>query len=199
MKKQEIQPTMFIFAGNNGSGKSTVRNLIAEKVGIEFNIDPDSLTRKYYDLNNPELRAGKEAIFLINECINNRRSFSMETTLSGKLVINQIKEAKKNGFEIIMFYAGLEDVKLNIKRVAYRVKSGGHHIPTEDILRRKDRTTKNLINNIDLIDHIQLIDNTQIDAEIILVFRNKLFLYRSNVLPEWAIPISATLEKLINK
>lgn len=86
---------MFIFAGNNGSGKSTIRNLIAEKIGIETNIDPDSIARKYKEANK-EMQAGKEAITLINDCIKNCRSFSMETTMSGKLSIKQMKRAKSH-------------------------------------------------------------------------------------------------------
>lgn len=33
--------TMFVFAGNNGSGKSTIRNLIVDRLGVSVNIDPD--------------------------------------------------------------------------------------------------------------------------------------------------------------
>ncbi|TYP71079.1 hypothetical protein BCM02_11028 [Paenibacillus methanolicus] len=42
--------------------------------------------------------------------------------------IRQMQEAKTNGFEVIMFYVGLGDVRLNIERVAARVRNGGHHI-----------------------------------------------------------------------
>ena len=30
--------TMFVFAGNNGSGKSTIRNLIIDRLGVSVNI-----------------------------------------------------------------------------------------------------------------------------------------------------------------
>lgn len=36
---------MLVFAGNNGSGKSTIRNLIIDRLGVSVNIDPDSLAR----------------------------------------------------------------------------------------------------------------------------------------------------------
>ncbi|MEZ0117768.1 UNVERIFIED_ORG: putative ABC-type ATPase [Heyndrickxia coagulans] len=35
-------PVFYVFAGNNGSGKSTIRNLIIDKIGIDINIDPDN-------------------------------------------------------------------------------------------------------------------------------------------------------------
>lgn len=57
-------PIMFVFAGNNGSGKSTIRNLIIEKIGIETNIDPDSIAG-HLDQSDPESKktdAGRLAI-----------------------------------------------------------------------------------------------------------------------------------------
>ncbi|MGG3856307.1 hypothetical protein ABET36_18415, partial [Caldifermentibacillus hisashii] len=56
------RPMFYVFAGNNGSGKSTFRNLIVDKIGIDINIDPDAIARKI-DPENPETRrleAGKE-------------------------------------------------------------------------------------------------------------------------------------------
>ncbi|WP_342447603.1 hypothetical protein [Paenibacillus etheri] len=56
--------TMFVFAGNYGSGKSTVRNLIVDRLGVSVNIDPDALARKI-NTQYPEkgkVSAGKEAI-----------------------------------------------------------------------------------------------------------------------------------------
>lgn len=40
-----MMPVMYVFAGNNGSGKSTIRNLIIDRLGINVNIDPDVLAR----------------------------------------------------------------------------------------------------------------------------------------------------------
>jgi signal recognition particle GTPase len=41
----EAIPIMYVFAGNNGSGKSTIRNLIVDRLRISVNIDPDALAR----------------------------------------------------------------------------------------------------------------------------------------------------------
>ncbi|TDF95572.1 hypothetical protein E1757_20230 [Paenibacillus piri] len=45
---------MYVFAGNNGSGKSTIRNLIVDRLGISINIDPDALARGI-DSIHPEM------------------------------------------------------------------------------------------------------------------------------------------------
>lgn len=45
-REKTVEPTtMFVFAGNNGSGKSTIRNLIIDRIGVSVNIDPDALAR----------------------------------------------------------------------------------------------------------------------------------------------------------
>ncbi len=131
-------PMFFVFAGNNGSGKSTLRSLIIDKIGIDINIDPDAIARRI-DPENPEnkrVSAGKEVIKSVNKYIKEGKDFSIETTLAGKNAIKQIQKAKEMGFQITMFYIALNNVNQNIERVALRVKNGGHHIPTEDIIRR---------------------------------------------------------------
>ncbi|WP_314584984.1 zeta toxin family protein [Paenibacillus terrigena] len=196
----ETNATMFVFAGNNGSGKSTIRNLIVDRLGISVNIDPDALARRI-DQQNPEkykVTAGKEAIKLARECIRNKRDFTVETTLAGGNVIRQMRDAKENGFETIMFYVGLGDIRLNIERVATRVKNGGHHIESEDIIRRSVTSMENLLAHLNLIDHLIVIDNSKADGEIVLEADKEFIKYHQSVLPEWIESIDRHLKNRIN-
>lgn len=184
----ELVPIMYVFAGNNGSGKSTIRNLIIDRLGISVNIDPDALARGI-DSVHPESRkvsAGKEAIKLARDCIHNRRDFSVETTLSGGNAIRLMRDAKANGFEVTMFYVGLGDYRLNIKRVASRVENGGHHIPSEDIVRRHQTSLQNLLSHTYMIDHLIVIDNSHTEGEVILSANNGSITLQSESLPQWA-------------
>ncbi|MEK3795333.1 hypothetical protein MKX42_26650 [Paenibacillus sp. FSL R7-0204] len=63
----------------------------------------------------------------------------------------------------LLFYVGLGDVRLNIERVALRVKNGGHHIETEDIIRRNVTSLDNLVSHLDLIDQLIIVDNSKAD------------------------------------
>ncbi|WDH83304.1 zeta toxin family protein [Paenibacillus urinalis] len=192
----EMLPIIYVFAGNNGSGKSTIRNLIVDRLGISINIDPDALARGI-DSVHPESRkisAGKAAIKLARECIHNKRDFSVETTLAGGNVIRLMRDAKANGFEVSMFYVGLGDYRLNIERVAARVRNGGHDIPVEDIIRRHDTSIVNLLSYLHLIDHLIVIDNSQTEGEIILGADNGSITYRSESLPQWAERIEQRLQ-----
>lgn len=180
-------PKMYVFAGNNGSGKSTIRNLIVDKLGLNINIDPDALARAISP-TNPErykVSAGKEAIKIARDCIRNGRDFSVETTLAGGNVIRLIREARKNGFEINMFYIGLGEYTLNIQRVATRVKNGGHDIPAEDIVRRHVTSIENLLANLNLIDYLSVIDNSESKGEVVLQIEKGKVKYRYEFLPQW--------------
>jgi len=183
----EPMPIMYIFAGNNGSGKSTIRNLIVDRLGISVNIDPDALARGIDSLH-PESRkvsAGKEAIKLARDCIRHGRDFSVETTLAGGNAIRLMRDAKANKFEITMFYVGLGDYHLNIERVAVRVRNGGHHIPTEDIIRRHDTSIQNLLNNMHLIDHLIVIDNSSDKGDMVLQISHGSITHRLDSIPGW--------------
>ncbi|WP_339246314.1 zeta toxin family protein [Paenibacillus sp. FSL R10-2796] len=191
-------PVMYVFAGNNGSGKSTIRNLIVDRIGISVNIDPDSLARGI-DSINPDSRkisAGKEAIKLARDCIRNKRDFSVETTLAGGNVIRLMNDAKAKGFEVSMFYVGLGDYHLNIERVKVRVKNGGHHIATEDIIRRHDTSIQNLLSHLHLIDHLVVIDNSHTEGVVILGADDGSITYRSDYLPQWSESIVHRLQSL---
>ncbi|UUZ81487.1 zeta toxin family protein [Paenibacillus sp. P26] len=192
----EPSAVMYVFAGNNGDGKSTIRNLIVDRLGISVNIDPDALARSF-DADEPDRRkvsAGKDAIKLARNCILHNRDFSIETTLAGGNAIRLMKSAKANGFEVTMFYVGLGDYLLNIERVAARVRNGGHDIPTEDIIRRHTTSIKNLLSHIDLIDHLVVIDNSKATGEIVLQVDNSILGYQIHPLPLWVQNIKDHLQ-----
>ncbi|GGN67335.1 MULTISPECIES: zeta toxin family protein [Oceanobacillus] len=191
------KPIFFVFAGNNGSGKSTLRSLIIDKIGVDINIDPDAIARRI-DPENPErnrFSAGKEVIRSVNKYIDEGKEFSIETTLAGKNAIKQMQKAKEMGYEITMFYIALGDVQQNIERVAMRVKNGGHHIPTEDIIRRNKTSFKHLYEYAYIIDNLILIDNSEDDGEIVLEVNNGFVTFEAIDLPQWSLPVKELFRK----
>ncbi|SFM10306.1 zeta toxin family protein [Salibacterium qingdaonense] len=191
------RPVFFVFAGNNGSGKSTFRNLIIDKIGLDINIDADAVARRL-DTKNPEAKriaAGKEVIKSVKEYMKEGKDFSIETTLAGKNALRQIKAAKENGYEVTMFYIALSHVNQNIERVAMRVKNGGHHIPAEDIFRREKTSLKHLYECAVLIDNLILIDNSNDNGESVLEINKGKISFEVDRLPEWALPVWEQFQK----
>lgn len=94
-----------------------------------------------------------------------------------------------------MIYIGLKNVNQNVERIALRVKNGGHHIPTADILRRNVTSMKNLLENLQLIDNLIVIDNSTSDGKIIIESSYNIITFQSGNIPHWALPITANLVK----
>jgi predicted ABC-type ATPase len=65
-----------------------------------------------------------------------KKSFIVESTLSGHSLVKHIENAKKAGFRIELWYVYLENASLCNNRINERVKKGGHFVPPEDVERR---------------------------------------------------------------
>ncbi|MBC8493176.1 MAG: zeta toxin family protein [Candidatus Thioglobus sp.] len=163
-------PTFTIIAGVNGSGKTTFAlDYIKDRVFINADLIATGLSP-----NNPDLSqfvAGKLMLKKINECIESRENFAIETTLASKNYLKVIDKLKKDNWNIEMLYLYLPSVELSIQRVAERVKNGGHNIKLEDISRRYKRSMSHLINEyFQVIDKITCFDNES-DSDIVF-FKN---------------------------
>lgn len=151
-------PIAVFFAGTNGAGKSSLRGNNSELLVI----DPDAIAKKinFDNPRNVDVKAGKMAIELFNECLRSKTSFSMETTLSGKSAINRIKEAKDAGFFVSVKFIGLINPDMNVERVRERVKKGGHHIEEMTIRKRYHKSLSNVEEILHLIDKLAIYDNS---------------------------------------
>lgn len=67
--------------------------------------------------------------------------------------------AKKEGYEIVIYYIGLQDVQMHIDRVASRVEQGGHWIAEEDIRWRYGQSLQNLKPAVSIADQLIIILN----------------------------------------
>ena len=92
------------------------------------------------------LRAGRLVLSEIERLSRERESFAFETTLSGRRYIQRFKSLKTLGYKIEFVYLRVASPKLALKRIASRVKQGGHDVPKADVIRRFDRSWNNFIN-----------------------------------------------------
>lgn len=150
-----------LYAGVNGAGKTTLyqiqntKNLPrvnTDEIVVELGLDWRS--------SDAQRRAGKISIEKIKNYIREGISFNQETTLAGRTIKKQIKEMKKQGYQIYLYYVGVSEPKIAVERVKYRVKQGGHGIPEDDIYRRYERSLQNLIEIAPFCDQIEIYDNS---------------------------------------
>jgi len=126
-------PWLWLLAGPNGAGKSTYAPKLAAHV--EEVVRPDELATQLSPRapENAALGAGRLAIQRMNELIIQRRSFAVETTLSGRFHLHVVERVKSEGWNIGVVYITLGSPELAIERVRQRTAQGGHHVPVSDI------------------------------------------------------------------
>ena len=128
---------LFILAGANGSGKSTVAKVLLPAEGIVY-VNPDDIAKEL----NPEtpadakIEAGKEALRRIDSLIGKGESFAIESTLSGTAYVRVINRAKALRYKVVIAYIFVDSPDVCIKRIESRVRNGGHFVPPEDVKRR---------------------------------------------------------------
>lgn len=142
------KPTLYIFAGANGSGKTTIAKRLTAIFDVPF-VNADEIAASLKDKSN--IRAGKLFISTIKQLVAQNKSFAIESTLSGKSIAHHINEAKCAGFHVQIIYLYLNNPETNIERIKVRVSSGGHHVPKRDVLRRFYRSRQQFWNTYRLL------------------------------------------------
>jgi len=141
---EDTQPEMLIVGGPNGAGKSTLALTYAREFGAEY-IGADKIAHEINseDPYSVRIQAGERFINTIEDLIQSKRSFVVETTLAGKTFDRFIIEAKEHGYLTTIVFVFLDSDELCVRRVARRVQKGGHFVPENDIRRRFKRSIAN--------------------------------------------------------
>jgi len=147
--KFDIIPPMkrlYILAGANGSGKSTISKVLLPAEGIVY-VNPDDIARELNPADPPaaKIEAGKETLRRIDALLEKGESFAVESTLSGVAYVAMIDKAKRLGYDVTIAYVFVDSPEMCVERIRVRVKNGGHDVPTEDVLRRYRRSKENFI------------------------------------------------------
>lgn len=141
-------PTLYLFAGSNGAGKTTfARAYLRQLDPIPRFLNADEIARGLSPLNPQKLavKAGKLLLQEIQDCLKSGDSFGLESTLSGTTYTKLLQQAKSIGFQIEIHYLWIPSPSLAIRRIAQRVKMGGHSVPESDVKRRFSRSLNNFL------------------------------------------------------
>ena len=159
------EPTIYVLAGVNGSGKSSIGGAAITARGAYY-YNPDTAAQELRKIhpnmtqpiaNSHAWTLGKD---MLEKAIKDKEIFAFETTLGGNTITSLLIHAAENGLKVKLWYAGLESVELNLARVKARVAYGGHDIPEEDIRNRWDSSRRNLIKLLPHLYSLRLYDNS---------------------------------------
>jgi len=141
-------PRCVVIAGPNGAGKTTfAREFLPREAGIVHFVNADLLAAGLSPLK-PDLAlltAGKLLLKELDRLAAARADFSFESTLSGQAYATRLRTWRAAGYRIESVFLKLASVRLAVRRIADRVKQGGHHVPTADVHRRFERGWRNFV------------------------------------------------------
>ena len=135
-------PRCIIIAGPNGAGKTTfAREFLPKDAGVIHFVNADLLAAGLSPLK-PDLAAlaaGRLLLGELDRLARARQDFAFESTLSGLTYLSRLERWKAAGYRIEIIFLRLASVQLALRRIAARVKQGGHNVPRADVLRRFNR------------------------------------------------------------
>ena len=161
------RPRIFVLAGVNGAGKSSIGGDILTRAGIAW-FNPDTFTRELVEATGSPLAdanaaAWQEGVRRLDAAIAHGENHAFETTLGGHTIAAKLRAANAT-HDVLMWFCGLDSPEHHIARVRLRASLGGHDIPEPKIRERWHTSIANLIALMPTLARLRLYDNSR-DAE----------------------------------
>lgn len=157
------RPFIFVLAGVNGAGKSSVGGALLAEHGLSW-YNPDSYARELVALlglpvGEANARAWEHGRAQLEAAIAQGRNFAFETTLGARTIPDMLAQATAT-HDVVMLFCGLASVELHMQRVKARVAAGGHDIPEAKIRERWKASRVNLLRLLPHLARLQVFDNS---------------------------------------
>lgn len=148
-------PEVIVFAGPNGSGKTTITGM-AKTVGEYINADDIKRTTLCTDIE-----AAQKAEELREKMILEKKDFTFETVLSTDRNLLLLKKAKEQGYFVRCIYVLTANADINVARVSARQAIGGHGVPEDKIRSRYSKALALIPQLVEVCDILHVYDNTK--------------------------------------
>jgi len=159
-------------------------------------VDADAIARVLDPVlpSRAAITAARHTVVRCRTLLENRESFTLESTLAGHGALSLMRNAKSAGYRTLLIYVALGNPELHIERVRLRVAQGGHDIPDADIRRRYARSLLHAPEAMRLADEALVLDNSGPLPESMLRLKNGQLFWRASSLPRWVQEITLGME-----
>lgn len=157
------RPVLFVLAGVNGAGKSSIGGLQLRRAGMAW-FNPDTFARELAaetgcHQESANAQAWAEGMRRLDDAVANGRTFAFETTLGGTTVATKIRAATRT-HDVLIWFCGLASPEQHLARVRLRVAHGGNDIPEAKIRERYPLALANLIALMPYVAEVKVYDNS---------------------------------------
>lgn len=94
------------------------------------------------------------------ELLHEGQTFTFESVMSSGDKIEFMKEARRRGYRVYLYFVATEDPAINVDRVRRRVKLGGHPVPAKKIRSRYVRSIALMSAACDVAHRAYIFDNS---------------------------------------
>ncbi|MED5610571.1 zeta toxin family protein [Pseudomonas sp. JH-2] len=197
------KPRLIVFAGPNGSGKTSITEQLREHQWLEgcVFINPDEIAEREFGGWNSEeaaIEAANKAQRLREKALVEGTSLAFETVLSTDDKLDFIARAKDAGYFVRVFFVSTTHPAINASRITFRYMDGGHEVRISKIVSRYFKSIVNCDALANWVDRLYVFDNSVDQQKPRLLFRtrdgrlSKYYCDESDT-PEWALKIRQNL------
>ena len=145
-KQTAKSPRCIVIAGPNGAGKTTfAKEFLPKEASVVHFVNADLIASGLspFDPTLAGRTPGRLVPQELDRLAHGRKNFAFESTLSGLTYVQRLKNLKLAGYRIEIIFLWLPSPRVALRRIAMRVRQGGHDVPRHEVLRRFDRDWKN--------------------------------------------------------
>jgi predicted ABC-type ATPase len=176
-----------LVAGPNGAGKSTFVELtLAPLLAGSVFVNADEIAKQRWP-DDPSAHAYDAALIAAQtrtKLIELYRPFIVETVFSHPSKLELVDSAHDAGYTVVLHVLLIPE-DLAVRRVAYRVRAGGHPVAENKIRERYHRLWTLVADAITRCDHATVYDNSGIKGPRIVAQMSGGFIVGSPDWPDW--------------
>ncbi len=159
------RPVFTIVMGCNGAGKSAWKRAHYDLLPERY-YDQDSIAGGIGDWNSEEARrrTARYVAAEVDAAIEQRLSFGIESTYSGRPGREMVERLRGAGYRIEGIYLGTESATINVARIERQVlEHTGHRVDPERVPERYRYSLSNLRRTVQEFDQLEVLDNSRDD------------------------------------